>query len=149
MYNDKSLEGLLPCDLFSKEDYCDEEEDEYSLEHDTSDEDSLTFDKEVDEDFWTFMENPIYDMSEEENNEPKTFDGFIDNPVYVISNRGSFESLDGLIEDPIYEVFKEESMDLVALGNFYMEERHAVYTYDQSEPYISTRNEDLEKQCSE
>ena len=24
-----------------------------------------------------------------------------------------------------------------------------VYTYDQSEPYISTCNEDLEKQCSE
>ena len=40
-------------------------------------------------------------------------------------------------------------MDLVALVKFYVEEEHAVYTYDQSEPYISTGNEDLEKQCSE
>ena len=63
-------------------------------------------DKEVDEDYQTFMENPIYDMFEEENNEPKFFDGFIDNPVYDISNGGIFESLDGFIEDPIYEVFK-------------------------------------------
>ena len=105
-------------------------------------------DKDVDEDCWTFMENPIYDMYEEENNEPETFDGFIDNLVYDISNRGRFESLDGLIEDPIYEVFKEESMDLLALGNFYMEE-HAVYTYDQSEPYISISNEDKENLISE
>ena len=73
------------------------------------------FDKEVNEDSWTFMENPIYDMSEEKNNEPKTFDSFIDNHIYDISNGGSLQSLDGFIEDPIYEVFKEESMGLVAL----------------------------------
>ena len=47
-YNDDSLEGLLPCDLFSKE-------EEY---------------KDVNEDSWTFIENTIYDMYEEENNEP-------------------------------------------------------------------------------
>ena len=46
-------------------------------------------------------------MSEEENNEPETFDGFVDNPIYDISKGVSFESLDGFIEDPIYEVFKE------------------------------------------
>ena len=39
-YNDDSLEGLLPCDLFFEEvEY--ENEDKYNLEHDTSDEESL------------------------------------------------------------------------------------------------------------
>ena len=63
--NDNSLEGLLPCDLFSEED-----DENYNLEHDTSDEYSLMSDKDVDEDCGTFMENLIYDMYEEENNEP-------------------------------------------------------------------------------
>ena len=51
--------------FFSKED---EHEDEYkySLDHDTSDEDSLMSDKDVDEDSWTFMENPVYDINKEE-----------------------------------------------------------------------------------
>ena len=75
-YNDDSLEGLLPCDLFSGEDKY-ENEDKYSLEHDTSDEDSLIPDKDVDEQSWTFMENPVYDMNKEENNEPETFDGLL------------------------------------------------------------------------
>ena len=43
---------------------------QYRLDNDTSDEDSLMYDKYVDEDSWKFIENPIYDMSEEENNEP-------------------------------------------------------------------------------
>ena len=47
-YNDDSPEGLLPCDLFSKE-YEYENEDKYSLEHDTSDEYSLISDKDIDE----------------------------------------------------------------------------------------------------
>ena len=47
-YNDDSLEGLLPCDFFSKEDEY-ENEDKYSLENDTSDKDSLIPDKDVDE----------------------------------------------------------------------------------------------------
>ena len=46
------------------------------------------------------MENPVCDMNKEENNEPETFDGFVDFYVYVI--------------------FKGESMDYVALGNFDM-----------------------------
>ena len=40
------------------------------------------------------------------------------------------ESLNGFIEDHIYEVVKEESMDLVALENIYVEEQHVVYTCD-------------------
>ena len=99
------MEYLLPCGLFSEEDEY-EGEEKYNLEHDTSDEQSLMSGKYVDEDSWTFMENPIYDIFEEENNEPETFDGFVDNSVYAISNWRSLESLDGFIEDPIYEVFK-------------------------------------------
>ena len=98
------------------------------LEHDTSDEDSLISDKDIDEESWTFMENTVYDMNKKENNEPETFDGFVDSPVYGIS--------------------KGESMDLVALGNFDMEKEHAVYPYDQSEPYISINNEEKENLIS-
>ena len=45
-YNDDSLEGLLPCEIFSEEDEY-ENEDKYNFEHDTSDEDSLIYDKDV------------------------------------------------------------------------------------------------------
>ena len=57
------------------------------------------------------MENPVYDMNKEENNEPETFDGFVDG------------------------ISKEESMDHVALGNFDMKKEHAVYPHNQSETY--------------
>ena len=60
------------------------------MEHDSSDEDSLILDKDVDEEPWIVMENPICDMNKEENNEPKNFDGFVDNRVYGISNGGIF-----------------------------------------------------------
>ena len=75
------MEGLLPCDLFSEEEDCNQEEDKYSLEHDECDEDSIMSNKVFDEDSWTFMEDPIYDMSEKEDNKPKYFEGLIDNPV--------------------------------------------------------------------
>ena len=76
-YKDDSMEGLLPCDLFYEEDEY-ENEDKYSLEHGTSDEDSPIPNKDVDEESWTFMENPVYDMNKEENNERENFDGFVD-----------------------------------------------------------------------
>ena len=98
------------------------------MEHDTSDEDSLMSDKDVDEESWTFMENPVYDMYKEENNEPETFDGFVNSPIYGIS--------------------KGESMEVVDLGNFDMEKEHAIYPYDQSDPYISISNEDKENLIS-
>ena len=47
-YNDDILERLLPCDHFYEEDEY-ENEDKNNLEHDTSDEDSLIPDKDVDE----------------------------------------------------------------------------------------------------
>ena len=56
--------------FFHEEDDSDQEDDTYSLENDASDKDSCMSDKFVDEDYLAFMENPIYDMSEEENNEP-------------------------------------------------------------------------------
>ena len=40
-------------------------------------------------------------------------------------------------------------MDLLALGNFDMEKEHAVYPYDQSEPYIRISDEDKENLISE
>ena len=46
--NDDSLEDLLPCSHFSKEDEY-ENEDKYNLDHDTSDKDSLMSDKYVEE----------------------------------------------------------------------------------------------------
>ena len=99
------------------------------MEHDTSDKDSLISDKDVDEDSWTFMENSVCDMNKEENNEPETFDGFVDFSVYDIS--------------------KEESMDHVALGNFDMKKEHAVYAHYQSDTYINISNEDKENSISE
>ena len=57
-HNDNSLEGLLPCDLFSKEDDYDLEEDKYNQEHDTSDEESLISNMDGDEDYETLFENP-------------------------------------------------------------------------------------------
>ena len=69
------------------------------------------------------MENPIY----EENNEPETLDGFVDSPVYGIS---------------------KENMDIVALENFNIEKEHAVYLYDQFDPYITISNEDKENLIS-
>ena len=104
------------------------------MEHDTSDEDSLIPDKDVDEESWTFMKNTVCDMNKEENNDPKTFDGFVDFSIYGIS--------------------KGESMDHVALGDFDMKKEHAVYPYDHSESYHAEpqkgiNNEDMEKQCCE
>ena len=75
------------------------------------------------------MENPVYDMNQEENNELENFDGFIDSPIYGIS--------------------KGEIMDLVALGNFDMEKEHAIYPYDQFDLYIIISNEDKENLISE
>ena len=40
-------------------------------------------------------------------------------------------------------------MDLVALGNFDMEEEHAIYPYDESKSYIRISNEDKESLTSE
>ena len=64
-HNDNSLQSLLPCGLFTKEDDYDPEEDKYSQEHDTSDEESLTSD--MDDDYETLLENPIFEFLYDEN----------------------------------------------------------------------------------
>ena len=88
----EALQGFTPCNIFgtktSKDDHCDHEEVSYIQEYDASDEDSLMFGIGIDGDSWTFKENPIYDMSEEESNEPEPFEGFIDNLVHVMSEKG-------------------------------------------------------------
>ena len=86
MYTDKSLEDLLPCDLFLKKMIVIKRRTSIPWSMTQVMKTPLTSDKEVDEDSWTFMENPIHDMSEEQNNEPETFDGFVDNHIYAISN---------------------------------------------------------------
>ena len=75
------------------------------------------------------MENIVCDMNKEENNEPKTFDGFVDFSIYGIS--------------------EGESMDHVALGNFDMKKEHAFYAHYQSDTYINISNEDKENLISE
>ena len=64
-HNDNILQGLLPCDLFSKEDDYDLKEDKYSQEHDTSDEESLTSD--MDDDYETLLENPTFEVLCDDN----------------------------------------------------------------------------------
>ena len=48
-----------------EEDYCEHEEDRYNQEHDAFDEDSPIFNKDIENNYWSFMENPIYDISRE------------------------------------------------------------------------------------
>ena len=63
------------------------------------------------------MENPVCDMNKEENNEPKTFDGFVYFSIYGIS--------------------EGENMDLETWENPIMEEEHSKLLYDHSESYHS------------
>ena len=63
-HNDNSLEGLLPCDLFSDEDGYDHEEG-YSQGCDTSDEESFSF--EMNDNYEILIENPILEVSYDES----------------------------------------------------------------------------------
>ena len=63
-HHDDSLEGLLPCDLFSEEDDYDHDEG-YSQNCDTSDEESLTFD--MDDGYETLLEDPIFEVLYDNN----------------------------------------------------------------------------------
>ena len=135
---DEGLEGLLSCNIFEaklfEEDYYEHEEASTLQEHEAFDEDSLIFDKDVADNYWSFMENPIYDMSREGSVDSKSFGVFIENPTYHISTEGS--------------------VHLETLGNPDIREAHSEFAYDHSEPYYlelhtSISNEDLVKQCSE
>ena len=115
------------------------------MEHDTSDEDSLIPNKDIDEESWTFMENPVYDMNKEENNEPITsniddgddywdFCGYlIKNPIYAISSKGS--AYLEICGSPIYYTSIERSMDMETSENLSMEVEHLEFSCDHSESY--------------
>ena len=66
--SDEVLENFTPYNIFktrpSEDDYC-EHENGHNQEHDVFDEDSPMFDKDIDDNYWLFMENPIYDVSRE------------------------------------------------------------------------------------
>ena len=61
----KSLESLTSCNIFEtknlKDDYYEQEEGSYISGYDTSKEDSLISDVDGGDDYWTFMENPVYE----------------------------------------------------------------------------------------
>ena len=79
------------------------------------DEDSPTYDMDGDDDYWKFMEKPIYDMSRE--------------------GSAYWESFAGSIENPICDMSTEGSVHLGTWGGLGMEEEHAKFSYDHSKPY--------------
>ena len=103
-----------------------------SQEHDAMDEDSPTSDMDGDDDYWKFIENPIYNISREGSAYSGPFGGFIENPIYDMSIEGSvnLETWEGLD----------------------MEEEHSKFSYDHSKSYhpksyTSIHNKDYERQC--
>ena len=94
-FKDEFLECFTACNIFetktSKDDHCEHEEVNYTLECDTSDEDSLVTGVDGNDDCWNFIENPIY------------------------------ETFENLFENPIYDMPREGSMDLDTLGDLGME----------------------------
>ena len=65
---DEGLECFTACRIFetktSKDDHCEHEEVSYTHECDTSDEYSLVIVVDGNDDYWTFIENPIYGIFE-------------------------------------------------------------------------------------
>ena len=53
------------------------------------DEESPTYNMDGDDDYWKFMEKPIYDMSREGSAYSESFGGFIENPICDMSIEGS------------------------------------------------------------
>ena len=91
--DDKYLESWVPCDIFESqlfEEDCFEQNEECSQGLDTSDEASLISDIDGDDDYWTFIENPTYDIFE--------------NLIYDVSSEGSVYS-------ETYESCKEEQLE--------------------------------------
>ena len=120
---DEVLECFIACNIFetktSKDDHCEHEEVSYTQECDTSDEDCLVTDVDGNDDYWTFIENPIY------------------------------ETFENRFENPIYDMPREGSVDLETLGDFGMKGECSNFPYDYSEPYTSISNKDLEKEYNE
>ena len=78
--SDEVLENFTPCNIFetrpSEDDYC-EHEDGHNQEHDVFDEDSPMFDKDIDDNYWLFMENIIYDIPRERSVDSNFVEGLV------------------------------------------------------------------------
>ena len=95
--DDKYLESWVPYDIFETqlfEEDCFEQNEECRQGLDTSDEASLIFDIDGDDDYWTFIENPTYDI----------FENIFENLIYDVSSEGSVYSEN-------YESCKEEQLE--------------------------------------
>ena len=85
-HGDESLKSSFPYNIFetrySEEEYS-EHEDECIQECDAMDKDSHIFDKGRDDDYWTYIKKPIFDVSREESVDLETFGdlGMEDNHV--------------------------------------------------------------------
>ena len=105
---DEALECFTACNIFEaktfKNDHCEQEEVSYIRECDTSDEDSLVTDVNGNDDYRTFIENPIY------------------------------ETFENLFENPIYDMPRKGSVDLESLGDLGREGECSNFPYDYSEP---------------
>ena len=86
---------------------------------DTSDEDYLVIGVDGNDDYWTFIENPIYETFEKK------------------------------IENPIYDMPREGSVDIDTLGDLGMEGECLNFPYDYSKPYTIISNKDVEKEYNE
>ena len=100
---------------------------------DANNEDSLISDVDGGDDYWTFMENPVYE----------TLENLIKNPIYDMSSESSVYS--EICGSPIYDTSIEGSVDLETWESFGMEEEHSNFSCDYSEPHTSITNEDSEK----
>ena len=122
--SDEVLENFTPCNISEtsphEDDYC-EHEYGHNQEHDAFDEDSPIFDKDIDDNYWLFMESPIYDIFREGNVDSKSFEDFVENPIYHMST--------------------EESIHSETLGRIGMAKKHAEFSHDQLEPYMGIGSE--------
>ena len=93
--SDEVLENFTPCNIFetrpSEDDYC-EHEDGHKEEHDVFNEESPMFDKDIDDNYWLFMENPIYDISRVGSVDSKSVGSLVENPIYHMSIEKSIHS---------------------------------------------------------
>ena len=83
--DDKYLESWVPCDIFETqlfEEDCFEQNEKCSQRLETSDEASLISDIDGDGDYWTFIENPTYDI----------FENIFENLIYDVSSERSVYS---------------------------------------------------------
>ena len=94
--DDKYLESWVPCDIFEtqlfEEDCFEQNQCRQGL--DTSDEASLISNIDGDDDCWTSIENPTYDI----------FENIFENLIYDVSSEGSVYS-------ETYESCKEEQLE--------------------------------------